>query len=222
MDLGAVRAPTIWKSYPCPDFDGEGSSGSGLSILLRQERGGRSFDDQGDGPLRESGISQFECRSALRPKGTSRRPPGEKPDHSRPERARNCEECPRGRPCGEGGLPATVRFAVSCRSIKSGVEASTSGKLPRVPSLSDDAEFRSQRVCLNSNHADGYGGKKMNYSICNADRTTHFKIVVVALIFGIAAISLAISLHSRPNIRASKLNGGELAMMANPASAVIR
>ena len=35
----------------------------------------------------------------------------------------------------------------------------------------------------------------MNYSICNADRTTHLKIVVVALVASIAIAGLEIAAH---------------------------
>jgi hypothetical protein len=62
----------------------------------------------------------------------------------------------------------------------------------------------------------------MNHSICSADRTTHLKIVVVAMILGIAAASLAISLHSRPDIGVSAVKDAKPVMMTSSAFTVIR
>lgn len=57
----------------------------------------------------------------------------------------------------------------------------------------------------------------MNHSICSADRTTHLKIVAVALILGMAAVSFAISLYSRPDIGASAVKAGRSVMMTSSA-----
>jgi hypothetical protein len=43
----------------------------------------------------------------------------------------------------------------------------------------------------------GNGGISMNHSIYSADRTTHLKIVVIALVAGIVGVGLGLS--ARPN-----------------------
>ena len=40
----------------------------------------------------------------------------------------------------------------------------------------------------------------MNHSICNADRATHLKIVVMALFLGTVVTGLSVFLHSYPKV----------------------
>jgi hypothetical protein len=47
----------------------------------------------------------------------------------------------------------------------------------------------------------------MNHSIYSADRTTHLKIVVVALVIGIAGIGLGISARSGSDVGSTQTAG---------------
>jgi len=54
----------------------------------------------------------------------------------------------------------------------------------------------------------------MNYSIYSADRTTHLKIVIVALVAGIAIAGLGLS--SRANFEAASTQTAGVVIAGNP------
>ena len=66
----------------------------------------------------------------------------------------------------------------------------------------------------------------MNYSIHNADRTTHLKIVVVALVAGIAIVSLGLSSRANPDAASTQTAGvvkaGKLTVMTSSDALVTR
>lgn len=68
----------------------------------------------------------------------------------------------------------------------------------------------------------------MNHSLYSADRTTHSKIVIVALICATAVAGIGIAAHSRPGDDAagaasvSAIHAGKPAMMASDIQFAIR
>jgi hypothetical protein len=66
----------------------------------------------------------------------------------------------------------------------------------------------------------------MNHSIYSADRSTHLKIVVVALVVGIAGIGLALSSRSISEAASTQTAGvvkaGKPVMTTNSGTLVIR
>jgi hypothetical protein len=66
----------------------------------------------------------------------------------------------------------------------------------------------------------------MNHSIYSADRTTHLKIVVVALVAGIAVAGFGISAHSNNNDgytqTARVIKAGKAVTMTSSDTAVVR
>ncbi|HLZ04618.1 MAG TPA: hypothetical protein VKR55_21040 [Bradyrhizobium sp.] len=63
----------------------------------------------------------------------------------------------------------------------------------------------------------------MNHSMYSADRTTHLKIVVAALIAAIAMTSIALSSHLTQNISAvAVVKAGKPVVMTNAAIALTR
>ncbi len=66
----------------------------------------------------------------------------------------------------------------------------------------------------------------MNHSIYSADRTTHLKIVVVALVAGIAVAGLSISAHTNSNDgytqTARVIKAGKPVTMTSSDMAVVR
>jgi len=66
----------------------------------------------------------------------------------------------------------------------------------------------------------------MNHSFYSADRTTHSKIVIVALICATAVAVIGIAAHSRPGDDAARaarvIDAGKPAMMASGIQIVVR
>ena len=68
----------------------------------------------------------------------------------------------------------------------------------------------------------------MNHSFYSADRTTHSKIVIVALICATAVAGIGIAAHSRPGddaagaARVSAIDAGRPAMMASGLQIAVR
>jgi len=65
----------------------------------------------------------------------------------------------------------------------------------------------------------------MNHSFYSADRTTHSKIVIVALICATAVAGIGIAAHSRPGddaAGAARVNAGKPAMMASGLQIAVR
>jgi hypothetical protein len=66
----------------------------------------------------------------------------------------------------------------------------------------------------------------MNHSIYSADRTTHLKIVVIALVVGIAGVGLALSSRSNSDAGSTQTAGvvkaGKPVLTTNSGASVIR
>ncbi len=66
----------------------------------------------------------------------------------------------------------------------------------------------------------------MNHSIYSADRTTHLKVVVVALVAGIAVAGVGISARSNPDDgytqTARVMKAGKPVAITNSATSVVR
>ncbi len=65
----------------------------------------------------------------------------------------------------------------------------------------------------------------MNHSIYGADRATHLKIVVLALLAAIGVTSLSLSLHSRPTGSADRtavLKAGKPMAVSSSSSRIVR
>ena len=64
----------------------------------------------------------------------------------------------------------------------------------------------------------------MNHSMHSADRTTHLKIVVVALVAGIALAAFGISAHPTTDVAQAVhvIKAGQPTMMSSAASYVVR
>jgi hypothetical protein len=66
----------------------------------------------------------------------------------------------------------------------------------------------------------------MNHSIYSADRTTHMKIVVVALVIGIAGVGLGLSSRSHSDAGASRtavaIKAGKPVVMTSSDAPLIR
>ena len=65
----------------------------------------------------------------------------------------------------------------------------------------------------------------MNHSIYSADRSTHLKIVVLALLAAIAVTSLSLSLHfspAEPTDNAAVLRAGKPMAVSNSTVSVVR
>jgi hypothetical protein len=69
------------------------------------------------------------------------------------------------------------------------------------------------------------GGFQMNHSIYSADRTTHLKIVVVALVAGIAVAGLGISARSNSDEytqTARVIKAGQPVVITSSGASVVR
>jgi len=69
------------------------------------------------------------------------------------------------------------------------------------------------------------GGFQMNHSIYSADRTTHLKIVVVALVAGIAVAGLGISARSNSDEytqAARVIKAGQPVVVTSSGASVVR
>jgi hypothetical protein len=69
------------------------------------------------------------------------------------------------------------------------------------------------------------GGFQMNHSIYSADRTTHLKIVVVALVAGIAVAGLGISARSNSDEytqTARVIKAGQPVVVTSSGASVVR
>jgi hypothetical protein len=77
----------------------------------------------------------------------------------------------------------------------------------------------------NSSHAGLDWEALMNHSIYSADRSTHLKIVVLALLAAIAVTSLSLSLHSspaEPSDKTAVLRAGKPVAISSSAVGVVR